>query len=292
MRDHSGVLGNEIADGLCDRAHREGHPPCPTVVTEATRHSLLLRGLPTTGHPRWVVKKQSQALRQAELRQASQLRRACPPTGCLDLGLSLLRPRQVRSFKDSLRYSFRVKLVTATLPTMERQGTWHSSVYPNTLCRRCHAAPETVDHLLACPVARPALAAIPSTLPARLAALDDSLDHADTSAIISAISPTLDHNALKGFGDVRWEPALEAAGLRPVQKMLRMLVDCLAALTFDHIWLPRCDATISWERAHRIYRRDKRAMASSGDSQPSHLTPLPPIPLADFFSVLPGVVMA
>lgn len=290
VRGHSGVVGNEIADGLCERAHREGLPPTPPVVTDSTRHCLMLRGHDTTGHPRWVLKKQAQCLHNSKLRQNSQLRRACPPNGSIELAITLLRPDKVRSFKDSTRYAFRSKLITATLPTMERQGTWHPAIYPNTLCRRCHACAETVDHLLACPAAVAARQAMPAALTPLLA---DKLDDPVSAALaVSAVAPLLDHHSLKGFGDLRWGPVLHGAGLDNLNIITRLLVECLAMLTFDHIWLPRCDATILWERARHIHRRDKTGMPSSGGTQPSHLTPLPPAPPLDYISILPAVTLA
>ena len=69
-------------------------------------------------------------------------------------------------------------------------------------------------------------------------------------------------------------------------------MDFLAKFVYEHIWLPRGAETTVWERRHHLYRRHKLSATSSNRVQPSHLTHLTVLIVADFGTVEPRAAWA
>src|SRR3982751_5487237 len=72
----------------------------------------------------------------------------------LNLILNLFKNLPIPENKhESSLFNFRIKILSATLPTKSHLHITLPHIYKNANCPRCHAHEETINHIWTCPIA-------------------------------------------------------------------------------------------------------------------------------------------
>jgi hypothetical protein len=167
------------------------------------------------------------------------------------------------------RYSAHcVKKFFGLLPTMHRQYRW-LSCYPDELCRRCHLAAETAEHVTACRAAMPsmteAIQRTRSSLGGRHRTATANLTLTDTLFTRGCPSNDL------------LSAVTAVAGPKSLGPTLRRLAHAANQATYELVWKPRCADTIRWESDHGVRRYHKIHPQTTPTDRPV-FTPFPGAP--------------
>ena len=239
-------------------------------------HALFCGSVELPEYGRSVLKRQSDHAHESIFlgsHQGHRLQGSSPISRQITKeALRSVMPREPALFtskSNSTQRSFRWKLVTGYLPTMERQAQWKPDLYRESTCLRCLSEVEDTAHIFNCPEAEEDRLAFPETF---MTALRESM--AGSAEEVRAVGAYALNQGLdiESFRGVLSEPLLESLLTAPLPVSPRSaavgVLRALYRVAFD-IWKKRCTDVQSAEREQGITPRRKR-QPSQGSARPPH----------------------